>query len=130
MDHEARRAFAHNVALLRRIHGWSQQDLSRKTGKRVGQTTISYYERPDYPKEPTLDKMEAIADAFRLPLWRLLMPGQTEETLRDLGLNAVLSSYVRADPEGRHYLERVAEREATYHSSRPRNSDDPATNSG
>jgi len=47
---------------------------SRKSGRRVAQTTVSILLNPDHPVSPKLDTIEAVATAFGRSGWELLHP--------------------------------------------------------
>jgi len=112
MDTTTRRAVAENVRLLMEANGYSQKRLAAKTG--VAQRSISNLLRPDSGVSPTLDTMERLSDHFGIPTWQLMLPGQTIGMLQTQDLGRVIANYARADDQGREFVNRVAEREATY----------------
>lgn len=111
MDKTTRALVATNVKRLRKHAGWSQSDLSLKCG--VAQTTISSVERLD-DKSPTLDTLAALADAFGVPVWTLLIDADDLEPPRLRAMDHVVQAFARLPAEGQSELSRVAEREARY----------------
>jgi transcriptional regulator with XRE-family HTH domain len=113
MDTPARAAIARNVKALRQRLSLSQAKLSQKCG--VAQTAISYLERLG-TKSPTLDVLEALAKAFRVPVWTLLLPidGLDAEQIREFA--TLCEQLLRLPPEGRREVLRTAEREVRYSS--------------
>jgi transcriptional regulator with XRE-family HTH domain len=108
---KGRIALANNVKRLRKAAGLSQSDLAAKAG--VAQTAISYIENPE-GKSPSVDTVELIAEALKTPYWALCL--SLEDTSPQTIANAerVLTTYVRAAPEGRRQIDRIAEIESRY----------------
>lgn len=63
--------FARNVHLRRTYLGLNMVQLGNLSG--VGKSTISYLEKMEEKSNPTLDKVEAIAKALKLPPWYMLI---------------------------------------------------------
>jgi hypothetical protein len=107
---KTRRTLAQNVSFLidraiqggRTIDGGSGQitkDLSSKTLWNL---------RDDLHVSPRLSTIEAVAEAFGLEAYRLLIPGLTEEVLLEPGLARLLDSYIRTPREERDDLIKMA----------------------
>ncbi|MCG7945831.1 MAG: hypothetical protein N0C84_05735 [Candidatus Thiodiazotropha taylori] len=63
---------------------------------------------------PTVDKLDEIANYFRLPAWSLLLPGKIPPSIilsRDL--NTLISCFVNADSSGRAQIITTAKHEAS-----------------
>lgn len=75
MKYEVRKILADNVAKLMasRPDLDSQQKLRRKAGGKLGQATISRILRCE--SAATIDNIQAIAEAFGMDAWQLLVPG-------------------------------------------------------
>ena len=73
-----------------------QPSLAAKSG--VDQKTISNYINPDFARSPTLDNMERIAAAYKIDLWKMLMPdasikSMTEKEVKDDNLTEIQNKY-------------------------------------
>lgn len=112
---------ARNMKALREHRGWSQGELSRKTG--VSQSTISNMETPSRATpnySPTTDNVDAVAAVFGLNAAVLAMPLPLE-LLLDFGkIETVIRDYAESADEGRRTIAAVAEL------SRPRYLEAPA----
>ena len=108
---DSRTHVAKNVRRLRRRRGWSQMDLAQQSG--VAQTVISYLERPQ-DKSPTLDTLQAVADALDIPAWTLLIEnnGMSPDSLAVL--DQVAQAFSAVLMEGRQQIHRTAEAEMRY----------------
>lgn len=115
MDHSALAILAANVKRLRDAEGWSQPDLARVSG--VAQTTISAIENAKH--KASIEKVESLARAFRMPTWALLMPDIDPALFRGNGLNKIVNAYIALPQDGRNEIARVSEREARYNIEKP-----------
>jgi len=111
MDKETRRTLAENVKRLREAEGWAQVKLAQKAG--IAQTAVSYVERPD-KKSPTLDTICALAGAFGVPAWTLLIPSDNLDPSHMNDLNGIVETYTHLPSEGQDQVRRVAESESRY----------------
>jgi len=68
------RIFAENVAYYRRKQGNSQGDLAMASG--ISRTMISHYEREG--SMPPADRLQALADALGIPVYKLFMEPEKE----------------------------------------------------
>lgn len=112
MDDTTRAALARNVKLLREDAKWSQQELAKRAG--VAQTAISYMERPESLKSPTIAHISKVAGAFGLAPWHLLLPAATVDVLRARSVDKLVTCYVHLNQAGRDSVMRVAETEVRY----------------
>jgi transcriptional regulator with XRE-family HTH domain len=101
---------ARNIAILMDKMGMKEPDLVRKSG--VSQRTINDLLDPERPTNPTLKTLEKIADALRVPVWRLLIPNQTAEQLLDQTVNELIMLSASLDTEAAALLLSFAKREA------------------
>ena len=88
----------------------TQRDLSAASG--VSQRQIS-----NILSETTtcsVETADALAAAFKLVGWHLLIPDLPSELLNSPSLNRLVSAYVHASEDTRHYMDQVAEREGKY----------------
>lgn len=99
-----------NLRSLMDDNRWSEHDVARKSG--VAQKTVNkILNRQTLPRTDTVDRL---AKAFGLASWQLTLPVDPEE-LSDTGsFKVLLSHYLKASPDGRQHINRVAEREADY----------------
>lgn len=112
MDAKARKALSTNVKRLMEINGWNQPALRRKTG--LAQGTISYIVRGE-ARSVGIDAIEALADAFGVPIWALLIDFGNEVTRDELKrTDRLLQAYAKLPPVGKDTVDRVAEVEARY----------------
>ena len=114
MDSRATRALAVNVRNLMEAHSpkLSQAALAQRAG--VSQRAISYLVnyRDVQDRHPGTDTAEAVAGAFGIPLWQILIPDIPLEVLLSGQLTKLVENYRDAPPEGRASVDRVAESEA------------------
>lgn len=103
-----RTTLGENVKRLRKLKGWSQQELGAASG--VKQRTISNIERGTHAVG--LDMIELLASALRVGAHHLLTPDLDPATVKEY--QHLVESYTRASPEGRRVISMVAEREAEY----------------
>jgi transcriptional regulator with XRE-family HTH domain len=89
------------------IAGWSQRELSTKSG--VSQRQVS-----NILTGATSCSIETAADlarAFGLTNWHLLMPGLSKDLLTSPSLERLVRAYVEAPQSVRDYLDTIADRE-------------------
>lgn len=110
MKKSPREILANNVVRLREARDWSQNQLGRVSG--IKQTTISAIER--CAVDTSIDKLELLAGAFKLPMWALLLPNVDESMFQGDGLGNVVAIYPSLQADGRSEILRVAERERRY----------------
>jgi transcriptional regulator with XRE-family HTH domain len=103
-----RETLAKNLRTLMTIRDWTQVDLAGKSG--VSQTMISSVlnERSGC----SIETADALAHAFGLTGWHLLMPGLTEDLLKSKAVQKLLETYVNATPEGQALIDAMAVRES------------------
>lgn len=65
---------AHNLKALMAAHPVLRDRKAIKTRTGVSERTVGYMLQPE-DGNPTLSNMEAVAGAFHLEVWELLMPG-------------------------------------------------------
>jgi len=111
MDGKTRAALAASVRTLMGAHGWSQSDLARRSG--VAQRTISNVLRPE-TGSATIETVVALAKAFQVEPWALLLPEIPVEALQSPALRILIDNYLHASPEGRRALERIGAVEAAH----------------
>lgn len=114
MDSNATRALAQNVRRLMEAEDprLSQSALAKRAG--VSQRAIGYLVnyQDAHDRHPGTDTAEAVARAFGLPLWQLLIPGIPVDVLLSHQLTKLVENYRDAPKEGRACVDRVAESEA------------------
>lgn len=90
------------------IRGWTQKELAEKSG--LSQTMISAILRDQ--AAASIETADAIAHAFGLTGWHLLMPGLSEDLLKSKAVQTLLESYIDASPEGKALIDAMAVRES------------------
>lgn len=96
-----RETLAKNLKTLMEIRGWTQTQLSEKSG--VSQTMISSVRTAK--SGCSVETADALGLAFGLTGWHLLMPGLSEDLLRSKAVQKLLESYVDETPEGRAFID-------------------------
>ncbi|HET6631553.1 MAG TPA: helix-turn-helix transcriptional regulator [Rhodanobacteraceae bacterium] len=119
MHNDATLAIRDNVRRLMNDRGMSQRALAKAAG--VSQSSVGYLlrYRDINDRHPTTSTIEAIAGAFGVQTWQLLIPEMPLELLTSPRMAALLLNYKDAAPEGRANLERIAESEKRYALSPP-----------
>lgn len=97
----------------------SEAALAKRSG--IAQKTINNIRNG--VSAPTLDTIEALASAFNLTGWHLIMPNLPEELISGKSLERLYRAYVAASQEGRGYIDHVAERESGYKGQTKNNGD-------
>ena len=110
MDGDTRKALANNLKMLIDHYDLSQKDLESKSG--VSQRTISNMVRHDSGHCPSIENVEAVARAFRLKTWQLLIPNAPLEILLNTTIEKIVDNFVHSTSEGRDMITRVSNREA------------------
>jgi transcriptional regulator with XRE-family HTH domain len=108
-----RESLARNIRYLMKRAEWSESELARRSG--VSQKSINNI--LNLVHSPKLETVDAIAEAFGLTGWHLIMPNLPDDLLTSRTLEGLVRSYVKASDDGRELINRVAEREAAYAST-------------
>ena len=90
------------------IRQWTQVELAGKSG--VSQTMISSI--LGQKSGCAVETADALAHAFGLTGWHMLMPGLSEDLLKSKAVQKLLETYVNASPEGQAFMDAVAARES------------------
>ena len=106
-----RATIARNVRLLRDKAGWSQSKLAKIA--KIAQTAVSYIEKPD-GKSPTVETLEAIACAFGVPNWTLLIPFENMDPKLLQALDKLVEQYAKLPDDGRTQVQRTSDQESRY----------------
>jgi transcriptional regulator with XRE-family HTH domain len=89
-------------------------DLAKKSG--VTKRMIQYVLNKE--RVPSIDVAAALAGAFSINGWQLLVPNLKSELARCGQLEKLVQNYQRANPDAQRYLDGVAERESIYNSQK------------
>ena len=110
MKKSPKTVLAENVKRMMDARKWSQSELGRQSG--LGQSTISsiLIEKVD----TSIDKVEMLAKAFKLPTYALMIPDLDEAMFKHNGLGDIIDVYPKLPEEGRAELSRTAARERRY----------------
>lgn len=114
MTNATRAYLARNVAWLRRRAGWSQTELARKAG--VSQSSIDNLE-DEAAGSPRLETIVAVAGAFKVPHWMLLMYHQDMATLVDERLPHIVETFQELPESSRAHIAYESTREHAHHGS-------------
>ncbi len=113
MDRKTLNTLAQNIRMLMKHYQQSQEALAKKTG--ISQKTICNMINPGATKKgPAIDNVTAIAKAYGLETWHLLVPNQPIETLLSKSIEKLIDNYTLVSNEGRQNLDRISEREVHY----------------
>lgn len=104
-----RETLARNLAALMAETGWNQVELSRRSG--VSQRQISNILRQE--TGCSIEHADAIAKAFGLHGWHLIMPTLRRD-IETGALTRLVDRYASSSVEGRAAIDRVAELESRY----------------
>lgn len=105
---------ATNLRALMQRRDWTQTALSKKSA--VSQRHVSNV--LNGKTGCGVEILDAIASAFGLPGWVLMIPGFNVDLIDSPALPLLMSHYRNAGPEGRELIDRLAERESHYSSSK------------
>lgn len=98
---------AANLRRLMAMVHWSQVKLAKESG--VSQTHISAILRGD--SSCTVETAEALAKAFGLKGWHLLIPNLPDELVSSPSLFRLVEAYIHSNAAGREFLDAAANRE-------------------
>lgn len=102
--------FTRNLKMLLMETGMDLDTLVKKSG--VSKRMIQYILSGE--KKPTIERADAIAGAFKLDGWVMLMPDLRADLLKNGHLRELIKHYSEASEDGRNYICHVAEKEASY----------------
>ena len=92
------------------LRGWTELELAKRCG--LGKKTINNLVNERHP--PNIETTDAIARAFGLWGWQLLMPSLPKDLESDGTLGRLITAYKDSSAEGPKIILQIAEREATY----------------
>jgi len=102
-----RETLARNLTVLMDRFGWTQRDLAALSG--VSQRQISNI--LSQSTTCSIETADALAGAFKLNGWHLLMPNLPQDLAQAAGLRRLVEAYNGADAPTRDYLDSIADRE-------------------
>lgn len=106
-------SLARNLRYLMDKKGWSYAQLSEKTAGEVSAKTIG--NMLNQVGSPRIDNVDAVARAFGLTGWHLIMPDLLTDLENGTSIARLVEAYVHSSADGRRHIERVADREAELH---------------
>lgn len=104
-------AIADNLNRLMKDRKISRKDLSAKCGGKPSPRYLANILNQEYA--PTIVMIDALADAFNLKSWHLLMPDLDIEVAKK-EMPLLLDNYKKSSAEGREYIMRIADKESKY----------------
>lgn len=99
-----------NLRAIMELTDMSQRDLEAKSG--VSQRQISNILTQS--TSCSIETADALAASFGLVGWHLLIPDLPKELLQSTSIGKLVTSYVRASDDTRHYMDQIADREGKY----------------
>jgi transcriptional regulator with XRE-family HTH domain len=103
--------FLWNLDFLMEENGDSTYTLAKRAG--MSQRTVANIVGR-LQEKVSLEQAEALAGAYGLEGWHMIMPNLTDDLRRSPALKKLYEGYVSASPEGRKHIDMVAAREAAY----------------
>ncbi len=94
-----------NIQKLLDYNGWSARQLATKA-KIDGKTISKIFNKDSAPTSRTID---AIAGAFRLESWQLMIPGLDPNQVKGVRFRGVIDAYLNASENGQKLIEQQAE---------------------
>jgi transcriptional regulator with XRE-family HTH domain len=110
MKRDTRKVVIDNIQMLMSIAGDSQHALAKKLGWK--QSTISNILSGRH--NISIEKADAIAQAYGLEGWHLLLRGLPRDLHESETISALFTNYLKSSSTGRTNINRVAEMEARY----------------
>lgn len=104
-----RESLIRNLRYLMTKEGLSEEELAKKAG--VAQKTINNMLNQKH--SPKLETVEAVAHAFGLEGWHLIMPNLPSELIESQTIAQLYENYRAASAKGRELIDLIAEREAS-----------------
>lgn len=93
-----------------KITNMDKDKLAAKSG--VSKRMIGYIFSKE--RKPTVELAEALASAFDLSGWQIIMPGLQADLMKSGKIDKLIHFYTASSDAGRDYIDRVAEHEAKY----------------
>ncbi len=89
--------------------GMSQRELAKEAG--ISQSAVGFLLRYSdmNDRHPTTSTVEAIAKAFSIRAWQLMIPDAPLELLLSQQLEKHTMDYMQVGPEGREAVDRITE---------------------
>jgi transcriptional regulator with XRE-family HTH domain len=114
MQSNVTHALVDNVRRLMAHAEWTQRELAQRAGisQRAVGYLINYKDGQD--RHPTTQTVEAIAVAFEIEAWQLMMPNLPLELIQSKRFTKLIENYRDAPESGRAQVERIAEGEVRY----------------
>jgi len=113
MSDSARQALADNLKKRLAERGWSESELSRRSG--VSQKAVN--NAVQQRASTQLDTADAMAKALGINCWQLLAPSNAGTSYAEPEVLRLIANFTRASDAGRNWIEQVAEREAHYNAT-------------
>lgn len=101
---------ARNLAYLLRKAGWSEAELSRRSG--VAQKTVNNAMHGVY--QTKVESVELMAKPFGLQGWNLIHPNMIRDIESGTSVAKLLQAFSESSDEGKTLILSLAEREAKY----------------
>ena len=114
--HHTRVYLAKNLSYLMSTHELSLRDVAARTNGEVSWKTVGNMLNTG---GCSIDKVEAVAAVFGLEGWHLVMHNLISDLQGETSIRELYESYLKASPEGRRHIIRIAQREAEFQESTP-----------
>lgn len=101
---------AKNLKALMKDSDLTPEKLSKECGGTPSGRMVSYILKSE--RVPSVQVAEALAHAFGIEGWQLLLPSLEIKLARDNKLSKLIQNYSSSSPEGRNYIDKIAEYEA------------------
>lgn len=98
-----RQTLATNLEMLMKAKGWDTPKLSLKAG--LASSSINYYRNAQHAC--SVDKLQLMAQALKMPAWAMLLPGLTSDVSKK-ELELLLQCFTASTVGGRSAVARFA----------------------
>lgn len=105
---------ARNLNFLMEHHGYSERDVEKLSG--VSAKTINNMRNGKH--KATIENTHSVAAVFGLDGWQMIIPGLPDDLIGSKRLKATIANYASSDEDGRKSIDKMAEREALYNSTK------------
>jgi transcriptional regulator with XRE-family HTH domain len=105
--------FAQNLRVLMHHESLSMPSLAKLSG--VSGRMIAYILTKE--RTPTIEIADAIAKAFRLEGWQMMIPDFATTRTSSAKLSELIHHYAQSTEQGRKFISHVAEQESKYAST-------------
>jgi transcriptional regulator with XRE-family HTH domain len=105
---------ARNLNFLMDHYGYSEREMEKRSG--VSAKTINNMRNGKH--KATIENTDSVAAVFGLDGWQMIIPGLPDDLIGSKTLKVTIANYVSSDEDGRKSIDKMAEREALYNTTK------------